>query len=205
MNHGIVCIRGDTVASTLWELAMGRSQFVAIYTTRIFDGPNRSVASWDSAFMHSIGEPPVLDREGFGQRPGFRHPTGEYARYEPAYDAQFLKMVDLSSDRALLSVAAPASVQDDEALRLLGEMHPAVSRLRERYWDQPHEKRTRRERRLRDVIGLIALREEWVFFISSFDRYTPAAIVLSDSQPVIKALVKAVAAEGKRDNLVETW
>lgn len=208
MNHGIICLGGEIVAATLWDMAMGCGRFVALYTARTFgDGhhTDHSGAAWDSAFVHSIGEPEVLDPEGFGRRPGFRHPTGEYARYEPAYDAQFRKMVELSQDHAFLSIAVPASVRDAEALRLLGEMYPALFRLRDRYWDRPHERRPRRERRLRDVIGLIAVREEWAFFISSFDRYTPCAIVLSDSQSVIAALAEAVAAARNRDHLVETW
>src|SRR5579872_5049233 len=111
MNHGIVCIRGETVTSKLWEMAMGRSQYVALYTTRFIGGGHAwydsgvSGPSWNSAFMHSIGEPAVFDPRGFGQRPGFRHPTGEYARYEPAYDLQFRKMVEVSHERKFLSIA----------------------------------------------------------------------------------------------------
>jgi hypothetical protein len=190
-------------------MAMDRGQFVAVYTTTHVpgggsygDGP---AEIWELMFVRSIGEPAVLDPQGFGERPGFRHPTGEYARYEPNYDAQFCDMVARSTGRAFLSLALPASVDDEEAQRLLGEMHPAMFRLRERYWDQPHENRTRRKRRLRDVIGLIALREEWAFFISSFDRYTPAAIFLSDSASDCDAVAAAVVADDNRDGLIVTW
>ena len=205
MNHGIVCLRLDTVASTIWNMAMDRGQFVALYTTTHVPGGARSTEIWELTFVRSIGEPAVLDPEGFGDRPGFRHPTGEYARYEPDCDAQFCAMVEHSSDRAFLSLAVAAAVDDDEAQRLLGEMYAAMFRLRERYRDQPHEKRTRRERRLRDVIGLITLREEWAFFISSFDRYTPAAIFLSGNQSDVEAVAEAVVGNGNRDGLIETW
>ena len=209
MNHGIVCLRLDIVASAIWNMAMDRGQFVALYTAIHVPGGARFLydpaESWEFTFVRSIGEPAVLDPAGYGDRPGFRHPTGEYARYEPGYDSQFRVMIEHSPDRAFLSLAVPASVDDEEALRLLGEMHPAMFRLCERYWDQPHEKRTRRERRLRDVIGLIALREEWAFFISSFDRYTPAAVFLSDSASEVNAVAEAVVANGNRASLVETW
>ncbi len=208
MNHGIVCFRADIVASTIWEMAMGRSQFVAVYTERMLERHrpgHDSGASWNTAFVRSIGEPAVLDPEGFGQKPGFRHPTGEYARYEPACDVQFCAMVEHSASCAFLSVAVPAPVGDEEAQRLLGEMYPAMFQLHERYWDQPHEKRRRHERRLRDVVGLIALHEEWAFVISSFDRYTPVAIVLSDNYSYVGTVVEAVVARGNRDDLVEKW
>ncbi|HEY2253108.1 MAG TPA: hypothetical protein VGH74_18675 [Planctomycetaceae bacterium] len=207
MNHGIVCFQGDLVASTIWKRAMGRSQFVAIYATRMLEGygPGRDFgASWKSAFVHSVGEPAVLDPGGFGQRPGFRHPTGEYARYEPGYDLQFCGMVEGCAGE-LLSVAVPASVDDEEALRLLGEMALAEQELCERFWDQPHEKRNKCERRLRDVAGLIALREEWAFYMFKFSRYSPAAIFLSDSQSDVEAFAAAVANNGKPDDIVEKW
>ncbi|HVC92085.1 MAG TPA: hypothetical protein VND64_00265 [Pirellulales bacterium] len=197
MNHGLVSYRPEVVASSIWDRAMSRGQFVAIYTERLVEGGG----DWNSAFVHSIGEPAVLDPEGFGERPGFRHPTGEYARY----NSQFCTMVEHSAKHAFLSVAVPSSAEDEEALRLLGEMSPAMFRLRERYWEQPHEKRTRRERRLRDVIGLIALRDEWAFFISSFDRYTPAAIVLADSESDVNGVAEAVISGGNRANVVEKW
>ncbi len=209
MNHGIVSRRPEVVASSVWDRAMSRGQFVAIYTERLGEGGgvwnSTFVRSWNSTFVHSIGEPAVLDPEGFAERPGFRHRTGEFARYEPSYDALFCAIVEHCARHAFLSIAVPTSVEDGEAQRLLGEMYPAMFRLQERYWDQPHEKRTRRERRLRDVVGLIALREEWAFFISGFDRYIPCAIVLSDDDTDIEAVAEAVVADGNRDSLVEKW
>jgi hypothetical protein len=207
MNHGVVCFRGDIVASTIWERAMGRSQFVAVYSTRMLEGHGLGRdfgASWKLAFVHSVGEPAVLDPGRFGQRPGFRHPTGEYARYEPGYDLQFCGMVEGCASE-LLSVAVPASVDDEEALRLLGEMALAEQELCERFWDQPHEKRNKSERRLRDVVGLIALREEWTFFMIKFSLYTPASIFLSDSQADVDALAAAVITNGNREDVVEKW
>jgi hypothetical protein len=201
MNHGIVSNRPGVVAASVWDRAMSRGQFVAIYTERFIEG----VGDWNSTFVHSIGEPAVLDPEGFGKRPGFRHPTGEYARYEPSYDAQFCAIAEHCAGHSFLSIALPTSVEDEETLRLLGEMYPAMFRLRERYWDQPHEKRARRERRLRDVIGFIALREEWTCFFSGFDRYTPCTIVLSDNRSYIEAVTEAIVADSNWDNLVETW
>jgi hypothetical protein len=209
MNHGIVCLRLDIVASSIWNIAMARGEFVAAYTTTHVpgggsygDGP---AEIWVLTFVRSIGEPAVLDPQGFGDRPGFRHPTGEYARYEPGYNSQFCVMIEHSPDRAFLSLAVPASVDDEEAQSRLGEMYPAMFRLRERYWDQPHEKRTRRERRLRDVIGLITLREDWAFFISSFDRYTPAAIFLSDSDSDVDAVAAAAVTDGNLHSVIEKW
>src|SRR5579863_6401757 len=98
MNHGIVCLRIDIVASTIWNMAMDRGQFVALYTATHAPVGGRSrydpVEIWELAFVRSIGEPAVLDPQGFGERPGFRHPTGEYARYEPDCDARFCAMVE---------------------------------------------------------------------------------------------------------------
>ena len=65
--------------------------------------------------------------------------------------------------------------------------------------------RQRHERRLRDVVGLIALHEEWAFFISSFDCYTPVAIVLSDNHSYVETIIEAVVTRGNRDDLVEKW
>jgi len=88
MNHGAVIFAGS-VESRVWDMAMDRQQFVALYT----DVGNPEEV-WRSAFVRSVGEPPLswfvsdevrrkeLESDLQSASPRFRHPTGEYGRYD---------------------------------------------------------------------------------------------------------------------------
>jgi hypothetical protein len=130
---------------------------------------------------------------------------GEYARYEPAYDVQFRGMVEECRRDALHALAVPASVDDDGALCLLGDMVSESPALYERFWDRPHEKRNKSERRLRNVLGLIVTCEDWAFFMIRFSRYTPAVIFLSDSPSDVEAVAAAAVDDGNPGQLIEKW
>jgi hypothetical protein len=88
--------RRDMPESRIWEMAMGRGQFIAIYTARRMEGTSDRLGCdlWSSALVPTTGEPltfpPFADLAG--------HHT-DYARYEPAYYDEFLKMCQQCSAR----------------------------------------------------------------------------------------------------------
>src|ERR1700730_250933 len=114
MNHGMVASVGDDLlGSCIWDMAMSRGEFVAFFM-EISSKPSEA---WDSAFVRSVGEPPLswffredcfswffhlhpshltkirnaIEDDLASPHPRFGHPT-EYGRYEPGYDQQFFQM-----------------------------------------------------------------------------------------------------------------
>jgi len=51
VNHGIVSFGGKIVASHIWEKALSRGQFIAVYTTRVVE---QSREHWSEAFVRSL-------------------------------------------------------------------------------------------------------------------------------------------------------
>src|SRR5947209_4846967 len=87
MNHGVVMFaRNDIPHSCIWQMAMSRGQFVAIYTSRSVERATDGSISdlWASAFVPTTGEP-----LRFPPFPDLGGNYMDYARYEPPYDEQF--------------------------------------------------------------------------------------------------------------------
>jgi hypothetical protein len=200
MNHGIVCRLTEAVSAYVWDLAMSRGQFVALYTVK------RSSDLWLSTVVRSIGEPVAFDPLGLGQQPGFRHPTGEYARYEPEYDQQFVKMVEHCTCNGDLTPVLPATVSDQEAVWLLGKMHSVKGQVHEKFYDQqPLDKRPTSERRLRDLFRPIRLSNGWAFCLGVFHYTTPIVLFLADNPADIEALSERVKEDRLYNGLFEEW
>jgi hypothetical protein len=121
MIHGVLMFHGGIPDSRVWDLAINRRQLIALYTSRDAERePDRApFRVWEPAFVHSLGEPKELDPEGYGQRPGYRSPYGEYARYEPTYSEQFTLMCQLCSRSP--TVVLPTTGSDNDALSLLAD------------------------------------------------------------------------------------
>src|SRR3974377_1809764 len=90
MNHGVVMFgRRDMPESRIWQMAMGHGQFIAVYAPRSMeswaDEPTRHL--WSSALVpppaRPLRVPPPPEPADLGT---------DYARYEPTYDDEFLRM-----------------------------------------------------------------------------------------------------------------
>jgi hypothetical protein len=109
MSHGVVMFRREGTDSRIWEMAMGRGQYIAVYAERRLeqkaDGSDRE--PWASSLVPTAGEPRT-------HTPFPDHPESvrEYARYEPAYDAQFVEMCrDCTGYSGAPAVALPATAR----------------------------------------------------------------------------------------------
>jgi hypothetical protein len=203
MNHGIVCYCSDVIPSLIWNKVMTQGVLAAIYTTRSME----RFIGWESAFARSLGEPPELDPEGYGTRPGYRHPAGEYARYEPMQERQFRRMYRDCEWRADSTLILPATASDEEAMRLLGELHALMPELRMRLLGKMFDKRKRKrsECRLCDVIRPVRPGEGWACFLSCFKADAPAVVFLSDDLPDVESIYEAVNPDGFDYRGVERW
>jgi hypothetical protein len=117
MNHGVVMFRrGDAPESQISRMAMGKGQFVAVYapkaTERWEDESARRL--WSSALAPAPGAPLEYRtaRDRFGNRI-------EYARYEPAFDDQFLQICQRCSGAPHPTLVVPVTATDERAMRLV--------------------------------------------------------------------------------------
>jgi hypothetical protein len=217
VNHGFLMLsRGDDVPeSCIWQLAMCRGQFVAIYTSRRVEQRSSPENPWRSTFARSVGEPPLswfvldekhrreLENDLQSANPRYRHPTGEYGRYEPEYDEQFLKMCSACMGYGADATAVvPSTASDEEAMRLLGEikvmwMHGWVcleDRLAKNPWYQKRD-RQKPQGKLSDLIKPIHLRNGWAYFLGFFSKPAGVVVFLCDDYSATEGLVRSIVGE----------
>jgi hypothetical protein len=120
MNHGVVMFRREGMPeSRIWQMAMGQGKFVAVYSPRSMErwGEESDRELWSSALVPTagaaLGYPSVFESAGHG---------ADYARYEPAYDDEFLRMCQGCSGAPYPTVVLPAAATDEQAMRLLGDL-----------------------------------------------------------------------------------
>jgi hypothetical protein len=175
MNHGVVMFsHGDMPELRIWEMAMDRGEFVVIYATRwmgrLDDGTG--CEPWFSALVPTTGEPPrfssCLSVAGDDE-------STEYARYEPAYDGEFLEMCRRCLGAPWSSVVLPAIATDQEAMRLLGKLDSIQLQvwkyLYERFYVQRrHNLRNPKKSpiRLSNLMQPIDPRNGWAYFLGFF-------------------------------------
>jgi hypothetical protein len=194
MNHGVVMFRrSDTADSRIWQLAMGRGQFIAIYTGRRVDGAGGGSFDelWSSALVPTAGEPPR-----FTPFPDYPKYVIEYARYEPAYDSEFLEMCRRCSGTPWPTVVLPATAGGEEAMRLLGALHAiqggAWPYMEERFYVVRRRNLRRPEKsdiRLSSLMGSIHPRDGWAYFLGFFSR-DGVVVFLSDEASDVEGLFK---------------
>ena len=201
MNYGVVMFqRREMPESRIWEMAMGRGQFIAIYTARRMEGTGDSSDSglWSSALVPTTGEPltfpPLADLTGN---------LTEYARYEPAYDEQFLRMCQQCSGSPTPTVVLPASARDEEAMRLLGELdsiqRDAWRYIYERFYVVPrHNLRMPQKSKIRlsDLMRPIRPRNGWAFFLGLYRSGDGVVVFLSDHESDVEGLFQPLDGDG---------
>jgi hypothetical protein len=185
MNHGVVMFRREETDSRIWEMAMSRGQFIAVYAERRLeqsaDGSDRE--PWASSLVPTAGEPlrftPFPDRSDY---------VIEYARYEPAYDVEFLEMCrDCTGYSGAPAVALPTTTSDEEAMRLLGALYAiqdgAWPYMEERFYVVRRRNLRRPEKsgiRLSSLMGSIHPRDGWAYFLGFFSSEDGVVVFLSD-------------------------
>ncbi len=191
MNHGVVIV-GDALDSRIWDMAMGRGQFVAVYTHKYLG---------DSHLWHSTFVPPTREPIRFPPTPDLDGHYCEYARYEPEYDGQFFQMCKSFRHP---TVVVPSVSGDEEAMRLL-YLFDSVSELSERFFDQPHDKRPKSERRLRDLLMPIRIRDGWAYFLEFIPRDEADMRVFLTDDPIAGTLIEKVNADKYQYGVYEKW
>jgi hypothetical protein len=194
MNHGVVMFQGKgEPESRIWEMAMGRGQFIAIYTEKRMERGAEGFAreSWSSAFVPTTKEPLRLPRF-----PDLAGDYTEYARYEPSYDQQFLEMCRLCTTYAgAPTVVLPATASDEEAMRLLVELQSTESEslayLYERFYVVPRQNLRLREKSrisLSHLMRPFRLNDEWAYFLGFFRSGDGVVVFLSSSKSDVEGL-----------------
>src|SRR5260370_41323912 len=88
------------------------------------------------------------------------------------------------------TVVVPSITDDQEGMRLLYQIRSGLSQLYERYFDQPHDKRSKSERRLRDLLMPIRLRDGWAYFLALIARDESDLRVFLTDDPAAEALIE---------------
>ncbi len=200
MNHGVVMFQGsERPESRIWEMAMGRGQFVALYTGRRMErsSDGSPCEPWSSALVPTSGEPPR-----FSRFPDLARNETEYARYEPAYDGEFLEMCHWCGRcSAVPTVVVPATARDAEVMRLLGEMASiqdgAWRYLYERFYVVPRHNLRRPERskiRLSTLMMSIHPDGGWAYFLGFFRGGDGVVVFLSDDESDVEGLFESTDA-----------
>jgi hypothetical protein len=201
MNHGVVMFRREETDLRIWEMAIGRGQSVAIYAERRLeqsaDGSERE--PWASALMPTAGEP--LRFTPFPTRTDY---VIEYARYEPAYDGEFLEMCrDCTGYSGSPAVALPTTASDEEAMRLLLEFDSiqvlAWPYIEENFYVVRRRNLRRPEMsgiRLSSLMGSIHPRDGWGYFLGFFRAGGGVVVFLSDHESDVDGLFEPTEADG---------
>jgi hypothetical protein len=187
MNHGVVMFQREAFETRLWQMAMSRGQFVAIYTARCAersaDGTFREL--WQSTLVPTTGEPlhwpPYPDLGGN---------YVDYGRYEPAYDAQFLEMCrHCASYYGFQTAVVPSTAGDKEAMALFEQFDSIQETLYDKFYDLKCAGR-RIKSTLADLIKPIFLHNGWAYLLGIFGRRDPIVVFLSDSYSDVESLLK---------------
>jgi hypothetical protein len=195
MNHGVVLgVGGDLIESRIWDLARRQGQSVAVYSSKY----RCESALWRATYVPPAGEPPrfsvTSDPDGYYQ---------EYARFEPGYDDQFIKLCR-STDR-WPTVVVPSITDDAEAMRLLSEANAVSPRVWEIWLDVLHKKPEKGGGRFRDLFRPIALRDGWAYFLNFLDPSLPENVFLGNDRDTVAALVEAANADRYHYTVFEHW
>lgn len=190
MNHGLVCFEGDEIGSRLWQTAMGRGEFPALYTR---GGPSEDPSVYGRAW-----------RESFVPRPDGPLAFGgyEYARYEPEYDQPFLAMC-LRVYNMFESIAVPAAAGDDEALAVLAAYNAVSPDVHRRFFGDRKDRRKPAERRLRPLIEPIDVPVGWAYLLGFFYP-RPVTVFLSPDPEVVRTF-EAADPDRYYFRVVERW
>jgi hypothetical protein len=194
MNHGVVMFQGEgKPESRIWEMAMRRGQFVAIYTEKRMERAADGFASglWSPALVPTTG-----GRLGLPRLPDLAGDYTEYARFEPSYDEQFFEMCrHCTGYSGAPTVVLPATAGDEEAMRLLVELQSAESGawalLYERFYVVPRQNLRRRESsrvRLSHLMRSIHLNNQWAYFLGFFRSGDSVVVFLSDCESDVDGL-----------------
>jgi hypothetical protein len=199
MNHGVVLFQGNgTPESRIWEIAMSRGEFIAVYTRKGvgWAGDGGLSELWSSAFVQAMD-----DSWTSPGGPNLAEHFTDYARYEPSYGDQFVRMCQGCTSYGAPTVVLPASASDEEAMRLLNALHSietsAWRRLHERFYVVPRQNLRRAKKtgiRLSDLVGTFKLNERWSYLLGFFRSGDDVVVFLSNDELDIAGLFDPASA-----------
>jgi hypothetical protein len=200
MNHGVVMFqRRDMPESRIWKMAMGRGQFIAVYAARSTERSADGSASrvWSSALVPTTGGP-------MRDPPSYEPPKhgADYARFEPAYDDEFLRMCQRCAGTPYPALVLPATAGDEQAMRLLGELDSiqgdAWRYLYERFYVVPrHNLRMPEKSRIRLSTLMMSIdpSDGWAYFLGFCRSGDGVVVFLSDDESAIEGLFEPTDAD----------
>jgi hypothetical protein len=116
VNHGLVVFDlGPHPGSVLWHWPTGAREELRVYTATGLE--HASVAEnhgWAQMRERGIG-----GVRPFPTVPGYMDYVEEYGRYRPRNELVFVRMLDQFVGRATLSLVAPPSITDEQAVKVL--------------------------------------------------------------------------------------
>jgi hypothetical protein len=201
MNHGVVMFhREREPESRIWEMAMHRGQFLAVYTKKRMERAacGTAVELWLNTLVPTRGGPPRCSRPG-----DLAADDDDYARYEPSYDEQFIRMCrSCSGYNGAPTVVLPATTTDEEAMRLRGELHsiePEVMfYLYERFYVVPRRNLRRQERSrstLAELLRSIHPIDGWAYFLGFFQAGDGVVVFLADDESAVGGLFEPTSGD----------
>jgi hypothetical protein len=177
----------------IWEMAMRREQFLAVYSRKRVERAACGTASevWSNTLVPTKGGPPRCPRPG-----DLADDDADYARYEPSYDEQFIRMCrSCSGYSGSPTVVLPATTTDEEAMRLLGELRSIESKvmfyLYQRFYKVPRRNLRRQEQSrltLAELMRSIHPSDGWAYFLGFFQAGDGVVVFLADDESVVGGL-----------------
>jgi hypothetical protein len=113
MSHGLVAMEYERPGVGVWEFAMSKGDFIAVYAPRTMESFVSTTGDlWRSTLVRDVGDvfgplPEIFDRLGIERE--------KYGRYEPEYDEQFIEMYKTCTGTM---VATSTDVTDAEAVMM---------------------------------------------------------------------------------------
>jgi hypothetical protein len=178
--------------SRVWQMAMERGQFVAVYAPssmeRRADESARQL--WSPALVPTTRRSPR-----YAPPPESVDHGTDYARFEPAYDDEFLRMCQQCSGAPYPTVILPATATDEQAMRLLD----GLDSIRDRAWRYVYERfyvvpRHNLRNPEKSGIGLSTLmmpidpRDGWAYILGFVRSGDDMAVFLSDDETDVECL-----------------
>jgi hypothetical protein len=199
MNHGVVMYgRGDLPESCIWQMAMEHGYSVAVYAPRSTErmDDEREWQLWSSARVPTTG----TSLKFAGSRGGVDDGV-EYARYEPTYDDEFLRICQRCSGAPCPTVVLPGNAKDEHAMRLLHELDSIRDGmwqcLHEEFYVEPRQNLRKPEKigtKLSTLMMSIHPTDGWVYFLGFFRSCDGLVAFLSEEEADVKRLFEPARA-----------
>jgi hypothetical protein len=184
LSYGLVVREIDHQhCNGVWEFAMAREQFIAIYAPQLISTFCGSAGElWRSSFVRSLGEIKI----GLS--------TEEYSRYEPEYNKHFTKMYDNCHHSM---VTTSTDITDSEALLVLNDFENMSERTGKAILENENGKKWQ------SILRNISIGERWWFFANKICDMVFTIFLAPESNMVSEVIERMPNI--KRIDIVAKW